>query len=146
DWVWPALLFLAVAAIATAAAVAAGSRSSPRTTLVAVEPSVTVGPGASEVAVPTERPPRTLPTAPRPTITTGPLPAAPGAPLTKTGRAEAPLPGGLVAWPAGTAGYTDLLEALPLSSGRTAAVARAKAAKARGLPDVGVLLSSAYSS
>src|SRR5438477_7462225 len=34
DWVWPALLFLAVAAIATAAAVAAGSRSSPTTTLV----------------------------------------------------------------------------------------------------------------
>jgi hypothetical protein len=49
-------------------------------------------------------------------------------------------------WPAGKSGYTDVLESLPQTGGRTNALARARAAKRAGLQDVGVLLSSGYSS
>ena len=43
DWVWPALLFLVVAIVATAISAATTSGSS--TTIVATEPSVTLGAG-----------------------------------------------------------------------------------------------------
>ncbi|MGH2934758.1 MAG: hypothetical protein ACRDL2_09660, partial [Gaiellaceae bacterium] len=44
DWVWPALLFLAVALLATAAAVTAGATGGSGTTIDA-RPPVTLGPG-----------------------------------------------------------------------------------------------------
>jgi hypothetical protein len=146
DWIWPVLLFFALTVAATAAAVAANetrsSNASP--TLRATTPSVTVGPGAAQ---PTVAPTRsvTLPTAPTPTITTGPLPTAPGEPTSKTATVP-PSPNALTFWPAGKSGYTIILESLPLSSGRHAAVARARQAKRSGLSDVGILISSQYSS
>jgi hypothetical protein len=144
DWVWPALLFLAVALVATAGAVAAGSRSGPGTTIVA-RPTVTLGPGRRQTA-PATTAPSTLPSAPHPTVTTGTLPKAPGAPSTKTATAPAPVSGALAAWPAATTGYTDVLESLPLSAGRAAAESRARTAKLAGLPQAGVLVSSSYAS
>ena len=42
--------------------------------------------------------------------------------------------------------YTEVLESLPVAAGHAAAVARARQAKAHGLADVGVLVSSQYSS
>jgi hypothetical protein len=145
DWIWPVLLFFALTVAATAAAVAANeSRSSASPTVRATTPAVTVGPGAVQ---PTVAPTRsvTLPNAPAPTITTGPLPTAPGEPTSKTAT-TAPNPNALAFWPEGKSGYTIILESLPLSSGRAAAVKKARQAKRSGLSDVGVLVSSQYSS
>jgi hypothetical protein len=151
DWIWPMLFFLVLTVIATGAAVAANSaRKSSSTTLVATSPSVSVGPGATPTAVPVSTSPATLPTPTNhPTITTGPLPAPPGS---KTGPGVVPPsptpsnPNALTTWPAGKSGYTVVLESLPVSGGKQAALARARKAKANGLQDVGVLLSSQYSS
>jgi len=148
DWIWPVLLFFVITVAATAATVAAGSTSKPReSALVATTPPVTVGPGAAQPTVATATPTRTLPTAPQPTISTGTLPLAPGAPSTSSLTTPAPAnPNALREWPAGQSGFTDVLESLPLASGRASALARARAAKRAGLPDVGVLTSSQFSS
>jgi hypothetical protein len=147
DWVWPVLLFFVLTVIATALSVAAGAaRRSSTPTIVATEPRVTVGPGAPVGSVPVTTSPRTLPAAPAPTITTGPLPTAPGEPSTGRVPTTPANPNALTEWPAGTSGYTDVLESLPVASGRAAAVARARRAKRSGLKDVGVIVSSGYSS
>jgi len=150
DWIWPVLLFAALTILATTAALAANSaRESAEPTLVATSPSVTLGPGAAQGTVGPTTGGATLPNAPEPTVTTGPLPTAPGAPQTGAATTPAsprPNPRALVVWPAGQAGYTNVLESLPVAAGRPAAVARARRAKRNGLPSVGVLVSSQYSS
>ncbi|HET8895592.1 MAG TPA: hypothetical protein VFM96_16005 [Gaiellaceae bacterium] len=151
DWIWPVVLFFVLTVVSTAAAVAAAStKSSP--TVVATLPGVTVGPGATTAAT---TPTATLPPAPRPTITTGPLPTAPGLttaapattapPVTTAPPATAPptVAGG---WPTGHSGYTNVLQSIPTSAGRVRADAKARAAAAAGLPQVGVLDSSQHSS
>ncbi len=55
-------------------------------------------------------------------------------------------PGALTSWPSGRSGYTVVLESLPASTGRSLAFARARSASRAGLPQVGVLDSSRYSS
>ena len=142
DWIWPALLFLVIAVVATA--VSAATTSGSGTTIVATQPHVTVGPGSGGAGAATTQ--STLPAAPKPTVTTGTLPKAPGAPTTTEVNPSAPAAAGLTAWPAKASGYTDVLESVPLSSGRPAAVARARLAKAAGLPRAGVLVSAQYPS
>jgi hypothetical protein len=149
DWIWPVLLFAALAGVATTAAIAASSnRESGQSTLVATSPAVTLGPGASRAPVAVTTGGSTLPNAPQPTFTTGPLPTAPGSASTGAVTAPAPRPNpkALTVWPAGQTGYTNVLESLPLAAGRAAAVARARQAKRNGLPGVGVLVSAQYSS
>ncbi len=105
---------------------------------VAVETgaSVTLGPATTSGVTPTITT-GTLPTAPEPTVPeTTPKPR----PKPK------PAPGGILAWPAGKTGYTVVLESVPTSTGRAFAVDRAKRARSAGLPQVGVLDSSNYSS
>jgi hypothetical protein len=134
DWVWPALLFLVIAIVATA--IAAATTSSSGTTIVATQPSVTVGTGTQRSA-----------TAPKPTVTTGTLPKAPGAPSTPSATTPTPpVAAGLAVWPRKGTGYTDVLESVPLSAGRAVAVARARQAKAAGLQRAGVLVSADYAS
>jgi len=142
DWIWPALLFLVVAVVATAISAATTSHSG--TTIVATQPNVTVGPGTGSTPGTAAR--STLPSAPKPTVTTGPLPKAPGAPSTKGVTTPAPTAGGLAAWPGVKTAYTDVLESIPYSSGRTIAEARARQAHAAHLPNAGILVSSAYPS
>jgi hypothetical protein len=142
DWIWPALLFLVVAVVATA--VSAATTSGSGTTIVATQPHVTVGAGNGGEAAPTTR--STLPAAPKPTVTTGTLPKAPGPPTTTSVNPSSPAARGLTAWPAKEGGYTDVLESVPLSSGRAAAVARARIAKSAGLAKAGVLVSAQYPS
>jgi hypothetical protein len=148
DWIWPVLLFFVLAAAATAAAVAVGStrkRSSP--TLVATGVNVTVGPGATQGRIVASTGLSTLPTAPSPTITTGPLPTPPGARSTKGSTTPVPTnPNALAEWPAGKSGWTNVLESLPVARGRTAAQSRARVAKEKGLPEVGVIVSSQFPS
>jgi hypothetical protein len=149
DWIWPVLLFLVLTVVATAAAVAAGSPAKHgNDTIAGTNTPVTVGPGAPQGTVASTGVPRnTLPNAPKPTISTDTLPTPPGAPSTSTtATTPAANPNALAIWPAGKSGYTIVLESIPVSSGRAAAVARARQAKQRGVKDVGVLVSSQYSS
>jgi hypothetical protein len=150
DWIWPTLLFLVLAAASTAVALAANSaRHSTRPVLAATTPSVPVGPGASPTPVQVSTSPATLPVPTnQPTITNGPLPSAPGSGTGAVSTVAVPTtnPKALATWPAAKSGYTLVLESLPISSGKASAVARARQAKAKGLPDVGVLVSSRYSS
>jgi len=149
DWIWPVVLFFVLTVISTAAAVAAASTSGS-STVVATQPGVTVGPGATTAAT---APTATLPPAPQPTITTGQLPTAPGSttapPVTTTApppATTAPAPTGAGSWPAGRSGYTNVLASVPQSAGRAGADASARRAAAAGLPQVGVLDSNRYPS
>lgn len=142
DWIWPALLFLVVAAVATA--VSAATTSSSSTTIVATQPGVTVGNGTQPAASATTQ---TLPAAPKPTVTTGTLPKAPGPVSTTAVTTPAPPAApGLTVWPSSGTGFTDVLASVALASGRGAALARAREAKAAGLPKPGVLVSAQYPS
>jgi hypothetical protein len=148
DWIWPVLFFLVLTVIATTAALAANAaREKSEPILAATSTPVTVGPGATQGTVAPTSSPANLPTAPAPTITNGPLPTAPGAPVTgPTKVPPAPNPNTLAVWPAGQSGYTDVLLSLPAAAGRSAALARARQAKRKGVKAVGVLASSDYSS
>ena len=147
DWIWPVAFFFVLTIVATAAVlIANASRSSTDKALTAVPTGVTVGPGSTgRGAVPVTT--STTPNVPQPTITTGPLPSAPGSPSTPAGTTPAPpSPNALAVWPAGKSGYTNVLESLPVKNGRAVALQHARAARRAGLRDVGVLVSSQYSS
>ena len=138
DWIWPVLLgFLIAVAGATAAIVLAdaGAENSP---IVATH--------GGPAHAPTTAPPTAtvaLPSVPAGTPS-GP-PSTPSAPPPAT--TTAPRPGVLTTWPAGQNGYTVVLESIPAgASGRALALARAHAASTSGLPTVGVLDSSRFSS
>jgi len=130
DLAWPALLLLLTVGT-TAGAVAASNAhhgASPATT-VTTTTAITVTTTAT-----TTEPARTV------TVTRPP-------PTTTTPTTTVTVPAdGLTGWPAGVNGYTDVLESIPLAAGRAFAVARARAAKAHGLPAAGVLVSSDYPS
>lgn len=130
DWIWPALVALVVAAIATGVVVAATWESGGGATIVATGP-----PGTATV---TTVGTATTPTAPA-GEPTGPVTQPPPPP-------PPPPPSGPISWPAGKNGFTVVLESIPTTSGRTAAAAKARAALRAGLKDVGVLDSSQYSS
>jgi hypothetical protein len=144
DWIWPVLAFFVLTVAATAAAVAAASTKSTHSTLTATQPTVSVRPPATS-GPPATTSVATAPAATTPTTTNGPLPTAPGE-TTTPAPAPPPVRTGLVTWPAGTSGYTDVLESIPVSAGRAFAEARARVAARQGLPSAGVLLSSDYSS
>jgi hypothetical protein len=55
-------------------------------------------------------------------------------------------PGGTVEWPPGEDGWTIVLASVPQADGRRVAVNRARQARRRGLPTVGILDSSRYAS
>ncbi len=149
DWIWPTLAFLVLAVAATAVTIAVSSGSGTTTSVAnQATNSVPLGPGNQTGTVnPTTV--VTNITAPEPTITTGPLPTAPGSATGTTptpGPKPAPNPNALAAWPAGKSGWTVILESIPVGSGRAVAVQRARTAKRAGLPQVGVLDSSGFSS
>jgi hypothetical protein len=144
DWIWPVALFFVLTVAATAAVLAANSTHSSAAGPATATTQVPLGPGATHATVPVATT-STLPNAPQPTITTGPLPTAPGEPTTKPGGPK-PNPNALTTWPSGETGYTTVLESLPVTAGRANALARARKAKRNGIKDVGILVSSQYSS
>ena len=81
-----------------------------------------------------------------PPVTTTTTTTTTTATTTTTRTTPTPAPSGLTVWPAGRSGYTDVLESIPLASGRAFAAARARAAVRQGLPQAGVLVSSDYGS
>jgi hypothetical protein len=145
DWVWPVVFFLVLTVVATAAVLVADASHSNASAPATATTNVPVGPGATRAVVPVATT-STLPNAPQPTITTGPLPHAPGSPSTPARTTPTPSPNALAVWPAGETGYTTVLESLPVAAGRANALARARQAKRNGIADVGILVSSQYSS
>jgi hypothetical protein len=135
DWVWGPILAALVAVVAAAAAIWLPDRGSSNAggTYTATEPNVALGTfrttTAAEQTVDTSK----LPTPPEPTIST---------------RTTAPArqPNGETEWPEGQSGWTVVLVSYPLANGRDAALEKAKKAAKGGQPDVGVLVSSRYSS
>jgi hypothetical protein len=75
-------------------------------------------------------------------------PTTPTAPTTTETRPQPPPAQRrrLIEWPRGRSGWTLVLASLPTSAKREAALAKARQALAAGLPQVGVLDSSRYSS
>jgi hypothetical protein len=138
DWIWPVLLFLLIAVAGATAAIVLADAGAGNSTLVATQGgpphSPTTAPETATVALPsvpsgTPSGAPSTPTAPPPPTTTGPR------------------PGTLTPWPAGQSGYTVVLESIPTSAnGRALALDRARSASRAGLPQVGVLDSSLYSS
>jgi hypothetical protein len=129
DWIWPVLVGLLIAGLATGVAIAVRDAAGEGTTVVATQPTE-VGPPPPPEPLPPEQ---TVPTAP--TETGSPQPPSPRAPRNE-----------IVEWPADTSGHTVVLESIPTSAGRALATRKARAALEAGLEDVGVLNSSRYSS
>ncbi len=140
DWIWPVVLGLLIAVLAGVAAVLIpGSDNGNGALIVATHPRTVQEPvpppATATVAVPTVPPgtptgggPPTTPTTPPP-ATTIPRPR-----------------GGLIQWPAQQNGWTVVLESIPAPAGRALSIARARSASTAGLPQVGVLDSSRFSS
>jgi hypothetical protein len=131
DWIWPVLLFLVLAALGALVAILATGGSSG-STIVATSPATATGGGFGLTTTAAA----TLPTVAPPTTTAPPPP-------TRTNRPPAQRQ--VIAWP-DKSGYTIVLESIPTTSGRAQANATARRALAAGLPQVGVLTSSNYSS
>ena len=125
DWIWPSLAALLLAAGGAAAAVAAGhgrSATGPET-VVALSKLV---PAPTQTA--------------RPEPTPEPQPASPG----KTVPAPKPKPS-VISWPDHN-GYTIVLASIPIDGGAAEAKQKASEGLAKGLRDVGILVSSRFSS
>ena len=138
DWIWPVLLSLVLATAGAVAAIVLSDAGAENSTIVATHGgtlhSPTTAPETATIALPTV--PAGTPTGP-PSTPTAPPPAT----------TTAPGPGDLTAWPAGQSGYTVVLESIPAGGGgRLLALERARSASQGGLPQVGVLDSSRYSS
>lgn len=137
DWFWRVLLGFVIAVAGATAAIVLADAGAENKTIVATEG----GPAHAPTTAP-ETATVTLPSVS--TQTSGGPPVTPTAPPPATSTSQAP--GSLTAWPAGRGGFTVVLESLPASSGRSLALERARAASRAGLPQVGVLDSSRYSS
>jgi hypothetical protein len=135
DWVWPVLLGFVIAVAGATAAIVLADAGAENKPIVATEGgpphTPTTAPQTATVTLPS-------------TSTVGGPPVTPTEPPPPTTTAQAP--GSLTAWPTGRSGFTVVLESLPTSSGRSLALERARAASRAGLPQVGVLDSSRYSS
>ena len=130
DWIWPVFVFLVLAALgALAAILISNGNSSTGPAIVATPPGATSGPGVG-----TTTPPRPTTTAPAPTTTPPPTATAPP-----------PSRNQIISWP-GQNGFTLVLESIPTKAGRSGASQAAKRALQAGLPQVGILDSSQYSS
>jgi hypothetical protein len=136
DWFWRVALGFVIAVAGATAAIVLADAGAQDNTIVATE--------AGSVHTPSTPPETATVTLPGPTTQeTGP-PETPTQPPPATTVARPP--GSLTAWPAGRSGFTVVLESLPTSAGRSLAFARARSASRAGLPQVGVLDSSRYSS
>jgi hypothetical protein len=142
-WLWAALLALLLVAAAAGAIVAvaatgddeksANPTTSQPATSAATIPIIPTGETIT-IAPPTTTGIATLPTTSIATTT--------GFTTTTTGTTGT----GLTTWPAGKDGFTVVLKSVPTSQGRSEADAAAQTARSSGLPQVGVLNSSDFSS
>jgi hypothetical protein len=149
-WLWLALLALLAVALASGAIVALAATDDDDEAGTSVP---TTGQTTTPVLPPTTTSPPTLDTLTSPTITIGP-PTTTGAtttfPTTTSGTTTSGTTttgtGGIMSWPSGEDGYTVVLRSTPTSQGRGEAESAAQQAKNNGLPEVGILESSDFSS
>ena len=130
DWIWPSLLALLVAALAAAGAIlwTRDAESAPSETLVGDTSPL----------------PTTVVTTP-PTTAAGPTVPTVTTKTTSTNKAR-PGPRKLIEWPRNRSAWTLVLASLPTSSGRKAAIAKARQALDADLAQVGVIDSARFSS
>ncbi|HXV34454.1 MAG TPA: hypothetical protein VD769_10635 [Gaiellaceae bacterium] len=144
-WLWIALGALLLVALAAGAIVAlaatedeegapAGASSLATTTLPPTTPPVTLDTFTGESTITIPPPTTTVPPTTGTTTTTTTT-----GPTTTTSST-------IISWPDGTDGYTVVLKSTPLSQGRGPAEAAGQEAIDAGLPQVGILDSSDYSS
>jgi hypothetical protein len=129
DWVWAALLGLAVAAVAATVVILADRGNADGNRLVATD-NRTVGTSADTGTLTETTPPTTAETGTTTATTTAP----PSPPANR-----------VRSWPAGRSGYTVVLNSIPTTAGRARAMEEARRAIRAGLQDVGVLESSGFS-
>jgi hypothetical protein len=141
-WLWAALLALLLVAAAAGAIVAVAAtgddeKQAGRTTsqVATTAPTVPIIPTGETITI--APPPTTTGIATLPTTSLATTTAT-----TTTGTTTA----GLTTWPAGKDGFTIVLKSVRTSEGRGEADAAAQTARANGLPQVGVLNSSDFSS
>ncbi len=131
DWVWPSLLALVVAVIASAGAIWWTREASSAASTTVIGDTAPLPTVPTTESLPTTGPAATVPTQTRQTTTAPRRPPARRA---------------LIEWPQGRNGWTLVLVSLPTSAGRPQAVGRAREAVRAGLDDVGVIDSSEYAS
>lgn len=148
-WLWIALVALLLVALAAGAIVALAAtdddESSPAPSAsgstIPVLPPTT---GPITVEPPTAPSTITIPTA---TASTGPTTTyQPTTTFPTTSTSPTTTGGTIMSWPSGTDGWTVVLKSTPVSEGRGPAESAAQQAINRGLPEVGILSSSNYSS
>jgi len=129
DWVWTALMSLVIAVVGALAAIQFTTDGESNTGTVFTKPYVPLSNPTTTVSatIGTE----TLPPAPEPTSPARTTPPPP--------------PNGKTPWPSRN-GWTVVLESLPAKGGQGPAAEKARSAATSGLPEVGVLDSSQYSS
>jgi hypothetical protein len=155
-WLWAALASLLIVALGAGAIVAVAATRDDEPT---GSPIVTTGSGVTDTigtldTAPTltlSTTPTTLtipPTTTAFTTTTFPTTTAPTTTTfpTTTTNPTTTTPGSIISWPSGRDGYTVVLKSTRTSDGRSEAEAAAQRAINAGLPQVGVLNSSDYSS
>lgn len=149
-WLWLALAALLIVALAGALAAVAASKDEKE----AQNPVVTTGPGTTgTIGVITEPSTLTLntltnPTTTLPTITTiqPTTTFATTTSQTTTSQTTTTQTGSIISWPSGRDGYSVFLKSTPKREGRGPAESAAQRAINAGLPQVGILDSSSYSS
>ena len=143
-WFWAAFLGLLAIALVTAGIVLAArddekaggaSSSGPAPTTVPIVPpttGITTGTLPTTVAPPTQT--ATVPTFPTTTVPTFQNTTTNGTTTGTTTGAD-----GLAVWPLNKDGWTVIVASIPKSEGRAAAESKARQAKSKGLPEVGVI-------
>jgi hypothetical protein len=141
-WLWLALAALLIVALAGALAAVAASKDDTEGS-----PVVTAGSATTET-IGTFTEPATLTVGPptSPTVTTIQPTTTFGTRTTTTGPTTTTGTGTTISWPSGKDGYTVILRSTPTSDGRGPAEAAAQRAINAGLPQVGILDSSNFSS
>jgi len=150
-WLWIALVALLLVALAAGAIVALAAtdddgEGGPASS--AGNPPVTVGPpttGPITVEPPTTPTEITIPTFPT-TSTVFPSTTFATTTFPTTSTTQPTTTGGtIMSWPSGRDGFTVVLKSTPVGEGRGPAESAAQQAINRGLPEVGILTSSNYS-
>ena len=141
-WLWAALASLLLVALVAGAIVAIAAtrdekQGRPKTSI----PVVTTGPGTTDTVGIVTQPPTITITPPSTTFGTTTFSTTTVSTTTLGTTTTANL-----TWPAGKDGFTIILKSVPTSQGRGPADAAAQKARNNGLPQVGVLNSSDYSS
>jgi hypothetical protein len=147
-WLWIALVALLLVALAAGAIVALAATDDDKEggpVSSSTGPTISVGPPTTAITVepPTTPTEITIPTQPTtstvfPTFSTTTFPTTSTQPTTTTN-------GTIISWPAGEDGFTVVLKSTPVGEGRGQAESAAQQALNAGLPEVGILNSSNYS-